>query len=158
MSKSTLTALSWSCLALRFSSPSIVTSSLIKSQSILYAHLVQSNKRRLLKKSVKEVTLLWSQQEELVSATLDAILQTTPSPYYLPILNLLAKYYREHEKLADVWTKKRVICSMCVYINNIMLFDSISSSLKTYMVLKFTCVIPLLYFIPDIYCCSRVKY
>ena len=108
MGKHAVTALQWSCIALRYKSPP--SSSLLTSQAIFLAATTSSTK--LWGKAVRILSSLWSGRESVMKETTAALLDTTPSPPLLLLLCVLSEYCRKHSMCQQLWEDKKVCTSV----------------------------------------------
>ena len=111
-----MTALSWSVIALTAApTPALSTSvydSLIESQAILLAQVMVDGKYSV--KATKLLKKCWNVREELLTRSLEYILNVTPSPRAMPLLNVIAKYCQEKESLKTVWAEKQVLADILI--------------------------------------------
>ena len=106
MGKYALTALNWICIVLSVTTSCL--SSLVHSQAVLFSAITQTKHDKLVEKAKKKLFFLWERHYDIVTQTLDALVQAPPSSLLLPLLNMIAKFCREHDDMKDIWTKKKV--------------------------------------------------
>ena len=106
MGKYALTALNWTCIVLSVSTSSL--SSLVHSQAVLFSAIIQTKHDKLIEKAKKKLSLLWEGHCDIITQTLDVLVQAPPSSLLLPLLNMIAKFCREHDNMKDIWTTKKV--------------------------------------------------
>ena len=106
MGKYAVTALNWTCIVLSVSTSSL--SSLVHSQAVLFSAIIQTKNDKLIEKAKKKLFLLWEGHCDIVTQTLDVLVQAPPSSLLLPLLNMIAKFCREHDNMKDIWTTKKV--------------------------------------------------
>ena len=114
-----MTALSWSVIVLTATPTSTLTTSvydsLIESQTILVAQVMVDGKYSV--KATKLLNKCWSVSGESLTRSLEVILNGTPSPRALPLLNVIAIYCQEKESLKAVWAERQVCaCTLEIYL------------------------------------------
>lgn len=97
MSKSAYIGLKWCALC-------NVSSTLINAQSNFLCCLFLSSNLKLINKYLK---LLRKDRDNLLSI-LHILLETTPSFYYLPLLNIICKFCIENDKTKEQLSAKKV--------------------------------------------------
>ena len=108
MGKHAITALQWSCIAIRHKTPP--SSSLLTNQAVFLTATASSTK--LWCKSVKILSSLWSGGESVVKETTATLLDTTPSPPLLLLLCVLSEFCRNRSMCQQLWEDKKVCVHM----------------------------------------------
>lgn len=102
MAKLAYTGISWTCVI------SQITASFVETQANFLSCIVLSGILKLLNKTTRQLWKYWKNNDHFVINTVKALLETTPSPSLLPLLNLAAKYCYEND-LQKEWTNFQVI-------------------------------------------------
>ncbi len=108
MSRFALTALSWTIIALSATptSPSVFDG-LVQSQIVFIAQIMFDCKYK--QKTTKLMKQFWNTSPDTIQRSLDLILKgASPSPWVLPMLNLIASYCHGNTSLQTAWTDRKV--------------------------------------------------